>query len=64
LALAVATLPMSTGCDEEEAGRAFRDAASSELRSGLKSIMDAVIDGMFAVFELSAEGDGGTTSSE
>ena len=65
LALAAASLVVNTACDEEEAGRAFRDAASSSLQSGLKSITDGVIEGMFAVFDLGADqdGSGGTSST-
>lgn len=63
LALAGAALVMGTACDEEAAGRAFRDAASASLQSGMKNIMDGVIDGMFAIFELGdSEGDTSSTT--
>jgi hypothetical protein len=61
-ALVLATLVLGTGCDEEEAMRTFRDAASTSLQTGMKSMMDGVIDGMFAVFELGTDQTGGESS--
>jgi hypothetical protein len=63
LALLVATLAFGTGCDEEAAGRAFRDAASGSFQSGLQSIVNGVIDGMFAAFELGADDTSSSSSS-
>lgn len=63
VALLAVTLVSGTGCDEEEAGRAFRDAASSSLETGVKSILDGVIEGMFAVFELGDDGSDSSSSS-
>ncbi|MFQ5805531.1 MAG: hypothetical protein ACE5I3_03665 [Phycisphaerae bacterium] len=60
LALAAAALLTGTACDDEAAGRAFRDAAASSLESGVKNIMDGIIDGLFAVVELGTEQDSGT----
>lgn len=66
LALAAGALFVGTACDEEAAGRAFRDAASTSFQAGLNSIMDGLVDGMFAVFELGVDqdttGTGGTSS--
>ena len=64
LAFAAATLVTGIACDDEEAGRAFRDAAASSLQAGVNSIVDGIVDGVFAVFELGAgEGSGTGTSS-
>lgn len=61
LALATVILLMGTACDEEAAGRAFRDAAASSVQTGMKDITDGFIDGLFAVFEL---GDGQDATSD
>jgi len=63
LALVAATFVMGTGCDEEEAGRAFRDAATSSLQTGLKTALDGIVDGMFAVFELGTDDSSSSGSS-
>ncbi len=55
LALAAVSLVLGTACDEEEALRAFRSAASSSMQSGVSSIMDGFVDGLFAVFEQGTE---------
>jgi hypothetical protein len=55
VALATATLLGGTACDEEAAGRAFRDAAATSLESGVKSIMDGVIEGLFAAFDIGTD---------
>ncbi|HMQ15177.1 MAG TPA: hypothetical protein PKC49_04310 [Phycisphaerae bacterium] len=57
----VAAAALCGGCNEDEALRAFRDAAASSLQSGLTSIASGVIDGAFAVFELGSDqgADGG-----
>jgi hypothetical protein len=51
LALMGTTLTLNTGCDEEAALLAFRDAATSDLESGVKSIMDGLIEGIFAAVD-------------
>ncbi len=56
LAVVVGGLGLLTGCNEEEALRTFRDAASESLESGVQAIFDGVVTGAFAVFELGAEG--------
>jgi hypothetical protein len=58
MALAALALLVGTGCDEDAAARAFRDAASTNLQAGVNSIMDGVVDGLFAAFELTTEEDG------
>ena len=55
LALAIASLLVTTACDEEAAGRAFRDAAATNLESGVKSITDGIIEGMFAAFDIGTD---------
>lgn len=52
-----------TGCNEDEALRAFRDAATSGLQSGFKLISSGIIDGAFAIFQLGAEGASGSAST-
>jgi len=61
LAPGLMLLCLGTACDEEAAGRAFRDAAASSVQTGLKSISDGIIDGLFAVVQL---GDDGETSGD
>ena len=63
IALLAATVVTSAGCDEEASLLAFRSAASSNLQSGLKGIMDGIIEGMFAVFELGGDADTSSSSS-
>ena len=58
IALAILGLTVGTGCNEEEALRTFRDAAASSIQSGVKTIADGIIDGLFAVFQ------SGTDSAE
>ena len=62
MALAAVTLLAGTGCDEEAAARAFRDAASTNLQAGVNSLMDGVVDGLFAAFEIGTEQSDGSTS--
>jgi len=63
LALAALTLVVGTACDEEEGARAFRDAAASGLEAGVKSIMDGVIEGMFAVLDIGTDQDGSSSTA-
>ena len=51
LTLAVLGLMFGTACDEEEAFRAFREASSTSVQTGMNSIADGFIDGLFAVFD-------------
>ena len=51
VALFGTTLTLNTGCDEEAALLAFRDAATSDLETGVKSIMDGIIEGLFAAVD-------------
>lgn len=44
-----------SGCNDDEALRAFRDAAANGLQSGASAIADGLIDGAFAVFTLGAD---------
>ena len=65
LALAAFSLVLGTGCDEEELFATFRSAASDSIQSGVNSIMDGVVDGLFAVFEQGTEDstDSSTTAT-
>ena len=47
------------GCNEDEALRAFRDAAADGLQAGSSSIATGLIDGAFAIFRLGPNGNGG-----
>lgn len=55
LALLSAVLGATGGCNQDEARRAFRSAASSELESGVKSINNGIISGLFEVFRLGTD---------
>jgi hypothetical protein len=57
------TLSLVCGCNDDEALRAFRDAAASSLQAGVDSIAGGIIDGAFAVFELGADETGGSDTS-
>ncbi|MEP0846689.1 MAG: hypothetical protein HRF50_07680 [Phycisphaerae bacterium] len=57
-ALACVALP---GCNEDEAWTAFRGAASSSLQSGVSALLQGIVDGAFAVFDLGADDSSGTT---
>lgn len=55
--LALAALGgLMTGCNSDEAMRAFRNAASSSLQTGVTAILTGLVDGAFAVFELGPDG--------
>ena len=54
-ALLSAVLSAAVGCNQDEARRAFRSAASSELESGVKSINNGIISGLFEVFRLGTD---------
>lgn len=62
LALTLAAGLFCTACDQEAAGRAFRDAATTGLQTGITSILTGMVDGAFAVFQLNA--DGSNTSGD
>ena len=49
----------SVGCGEDVSLADFRTAAASSLESGVKSILDGLVEGFFAVF---VQGDGSTTT--
>jgi len=54
-ALALSAGALLLGCNEDEAQRAFRQAAASSLQSGVTAIATGLIDGAFAVFELGSD---------
>jgi hypothetical protein len=62
LALVACSLVLGTACDEEELFAAFRGAASDSIQSGVNSIMDGVVDGLFAMFEQGSEDSETVTS--
>ena len=63
LALAALSLLMGTGCDRDEALTVFRDAAGTNLESGVQSIMDGVIEGLFAAFDIGTDSTSTTTTN-
>lgn len=64
LLLTLPSVSLTTGCDDD-AMREFRQAASQDLADGLKTILDAVVDGLFEVIEpdSSSDSSSGTGSS-
>jgi len=54
------SLMASTGCDDEAALLAFRDAAATDMETGFKTIMDGIIGGIFAAVQ---SGDGSESPS-
>jgi hypothetical protein len=44
-----------SGCNEDEANRAFREAAASSLQSGAISAITGLIEGSFALWELDTQ---------
>ncbi len=60
--LALLGLTLLAGCDSEMA-KEFREVASPSLQSGISSILDGVVDGVFAVVDPdTSESDNGDTS--
>ncbi len=49
LAIAAGALFAVAGCDEDAVSREFRDAATTSISDGLKSILTGVVDGLVAV---------------
>jgi hypothetical protein len=62
LTLGAASLVLGTACDEEEAFRTFRSTASASIQDGVNSIVDGVVDGMFAIMEQGTDGSSTTAS--
>ncbi len=60
--LALLGLTLGTGCDSEMA-KEFREVATPSLQSGVSSILNGVVDGLFAVVDpdTSESDSGGTT---
>lgn len=52
IAIAFVALGGATGCNEDEALRAWRDAATPALETGLKAIFDGIIEGAFAAADV------------
>lgn len=65
IALFTLTTGLLAGCIEptDENGKAFRDAASDSLQTGLTSIATGVISGVFAVVDVE-EATGGTDAGQ
>jgi len=63
LALMVVILVIGTACDEEEAFRSFRSAASDSMQAGVNDIMDGVVDGLFAVIDQGLEDSDGSAAT-
>jgi len=63
LALAAAALLTGTACDDEAAARAFRDTAANSLQTGVNSIVDGMVDGLFAMLKIGVDQESDTASS-
>jgi len=61
IGLAFAALGFCLGCNEDEALRMFRDTAASNIQQGIGSILDGVLEGVFAVVQM---GDDAATQEE
>ena len=57
------SLVVGSACDEEEAFRAFRTAASDSMQEGVNDIMDGVVDGLFAVMDQGLEESDGSAAT-
>ena len=60
--LALTGLAFNSGCNEEEALQIFRDTATENLQSGVKTIMDGVIDGLFAIVQANSDSTSDSTT--
>ena len=61
IGLAFAALGFCVGCDDEAALKMFRDTAASNIQQGIGSILDGVLEGVFAVVQ---RGDDAATQEE
>jgi hypothetical protein len=61
LGLACAALGFCVGCDDEAALKMFRDTAATNIQQGINSILDGIVDGVFAVVQM---GDDAATQEE
>jgi hypothetical protein len=50
------------GCNQDEARQAFREASRTELEAGANAILDGLLSGAFAVYDLGDGNGGGDTS--
>ena len=50
---------MGAGCDIPAASSEFREAAGSSIEQGIRSIIDGILDGIFAVIDQAGDGTGG-----
>ncbi len=58
LLTAVVLMTTGLGCEDVPYTSAtFRDAALSEINSGVKSIVNGILDGIFAVLQEAGHGD-------
>ena len=57
----VALTALPGGCNDAASLRTFRQAAANGLKQGLSSILNAILDGAFAVFESGDNVDSNTT---
>jgi len=53
---------LNTGCDDDVM-REFRQAVSPDVATGLKTILDALIDGLFEVIEPNSGSTSGSSSN-
>lgn len=61
-AMAVLGLAILAGCNRDEALDAFRSGASDQLQAGVSAILNGVVNGAFAAFDLK-NGDSGSANT-
>jgi hypothetical protein len=62
LALLALSVTLAAGCDEE-VQKEFRGAAVGSIETGMKALMDGILDGLFAVAEPNADGGAADATS-
>jgi len=63
LSVLLGTVAVGTTACDEEVSQEFRSAASEDLASGIKTILDAIVDGIFAVVQPDEASSGSSSSS-
>ncbi len=62
VALSILLLPLNVGC-EDAVAEEFRSAALSSVETGVNSIMDGILEGIFAIAEPSSSSSSDSSSS-
>jgi len=61
-ALGAAILIGTAGCNEEDAWATFRSASRSNLESGVNSLLDGVVSGLFAIYDMGTDNSSSSSS--